>query len=518
MTSLPARTWLQQDRGTLATDLVLLSLLAALSFYACGLGFVGSDDAGYIQAARRWVHAIPPVSNFFGDLRYPAILPIAPSIMLFGDNEFSVAVPSLIYAWGAVVVMYLGMRSISDRATGLIAAGLLSISPLLAGWSTTACVDVCELFFVLASLFTFFHATRSHGAWPIFFVSGVAAGLALMSRESSAALLVFYAILFFTDYGGRRQMFFVMAAGFASVFALEIASYTFALGDPLHRFRLVFAALNKPDPIRAVGSVDLTTERVYNISPLLDPILYSLTHPQFALVFVFAYVAAASVALRRTSIAGPAMALFRDWGLMTLLSFLVSAYVLSHLALQARYFLVPLSCAMVVVAIWLRHSQWLQNRWARIAAGAILVLAAVFGQMIPNKSPLFAEHVLASAAATSYEPIHTDPETKFRGKVFYAWANVETKISAAPPRPGDLFLFNPKFAERRTPRNRDVNMADYRPRKSWVAQQTFVEPHTLLARVVILLHLDALLPATLAQRIVQPNPPVTLYRVGTGKE
>src|SRR6185295_9100435 len=172
-----------------------------------------------------------------------------------------------------------------------------------------------------------------------------------------------------------------------------------------------------------------------------------------------------------------------------------------------------LVCAMVLVGIWLSNSTWLRKGWLRIAAALLLMAAATVGHMIANRNPLFAERILADVAANSFIVIHTDPETRFRGDLLYRWRHVSDKITASAPQAGDLFLFNPKFANVRTARTRNVQLSAFVPDENWIAQRRIVEPRSILARVIATIRLDALLPAALWQRIEQPNPPVTLYRV-----
>lgn len=495
-----------------ALDFTVISILALGSFIYAGTGFNGSDDAGYIEAARSWVHAIPNVSNFFDDLRYPVILPIAVSIMLLGDSEVTVAIPTLLYAWGCVAITYFGMRSLFDRTTALIAATLLSISPLLAGLATTASVDVCELFFVALSLFAFFVGMQGKRSWPVFLLSGIAAGLAFMTRESSISLLAFYGTLFLANFGDRRKMFLVMAVGFAIVFGAETAWYAMALGDPLHRIHLVAAAMSRPDPILSVGAVDLSSGRIFNISPLLDPIFFSLTNPVFGLIFVVALFAILLIALARKDSTLSKDPVFRWLSILSVLSFPISAYLLCHLALLPRYFLLPLFTTTLAISIWIRFSLWRQSNWGRIALASSLLIVALIGQMITNKSPLYAERVLTSLASVSNEPIFTDPETKFRGTLLYGWANVSSKVLSTPPPPGSLFLYNPKFAGLSTARSHGSDLSDFAPKSDWVEQKVFVERRSALGRLIVTLGLANYLPVAIARRIIEPNPRVTLYR------
>jgi len=490
----------------------LILLVALLMFWYAGVGYAGSDDSAYIGTSRRWLENGAFVGEFFGDLRYPLILPIAMSVGLFGDSELSAAVPTLCYALGTVIVTYIGMRAIIDHSVALLAALMLSLMPLLAGSSTTVSADICELFFIAVSLMTFLWGVHRRLPWYVFFVAGIAAGFGFMTRESAIALLALYGALFLVDFGGRRYVFWIMAAGFAAVFCAEMLFYLIMIGDPLHRLRLVAAAIQQPDPIAAVGLIDLSSGRVFNITPVLDPILLAVTHPQFGLIFPLA----AGAAVWAVSGSGNAeIKLARVACVLGLLSFAVGGYVLSHLALLPRYFLVAAYASTIAVALWFRFGLWPKHKRICVAIVVVLGCAHIAGTMMANRSPLFAARMLTSLAQASNAMIHTDPETVFRGGQLFAWGNAADKITSQPPGPNDLFLFNPKFSDVRTERNRGIDMTDYRPRSDWIVERKFVDPPSVFARTVDAVGLSRLLPSAIVRRIEAPNPPVTLYRLPT---
>jgi hypothetical protein len=500
---------LPPDRGTLL-DLVLIGGFAVFVLLLSGIGSTGSDDSGYIMAAREWLRHPPLIGHFFGDLRHPTILPVSLSILLFGDSEATVAIPSFSYALGSVLVIYAFMRALTDRATAILASVLFAASPLLGELSTTVGVDSCELFFLLLSLFTFLYATSRHGGAGLYMIAGLAAGLAFLSRESSIELLLFYGALFLVGFGGRRHFYWVMAAGFLAVFGSEMLLYLFATGDPLYRLKLVAAASQMPDPQGTVGVVDFHAVRIFSFSPAIDPLLLVLAHPKFALIFW-----AAPCALVWTVVAGgragPAR-LARHFLLFGTLSFFVAAFVLGHLALIPRYFLVSVSAVTIAVAIWIRHGLWPRHRQAAVAAVAILLASGLVGALISNKSPLFAERVLASLASRSAEPIHTDVETTFRGRNLFGWAAAADRVAAEPPKPGDLFFYNPKYFGTRNPRTASVNWAMYAPKPSWTEIEQFAEPQRPILVVLHRLGFDKHLPPALVDRMSSP-PAAVLYRM-----
>src|SRR4030095_15194060 len=168
-------------------DAPAIAVFALLNFYLWGIWYIESDDAAYILAAREWNDQFPYVSNFWWGLRHPTVLPISLSLQLFGDNEISVAVPTIIYSLGIVLVTYFLVKSFTDRLTGILASVIVAASPALTELSTTPNVDPCELFFVATSLLTFFYASLRNANAILFVIAGIAAGLAFVSRESTVA-------------------------------------------------------------------------------------------------------------------------------------------------------------------------------------------------------------------------------------------------------------------------------------------------------------------------------------------
>lgn len=492
-------------------DVALIGGFALLVFHFAGIGNAGSDDNSYIHAARHWLEHFPYISSFVGNLRLPAILPIPLSMLLLGESETTVALPNLLYALGIVVITYGFLRALADRATSVLAAVLFAASPLVGEMSLTAGVDNCELFFLALSLFTFLYATSRRAGATWYLAAGAATGLAFLTRESSVALLVFYGVLFLAGFGGRRHVYWLMAAGFLAVFASEILFYLVATGDPLYRIKLVAAAVQSPDPLGAVGIVDFRAVRIFNFSPLIDPLLLALTHPKFALVF---WAAAAALVWSAIAAYGHADArrLARLFLLFGAIGGLVTAFVLAHLALIPRYFLVPIWSATVVVALWIRYGVWPRHRLLATAVVAALLVADLVGAAVSNKSPLFAERVLASLAAHSAEPIHTDAETAYRGQLLFDWAGAGDRVTPAAPAPGDLFLHNPKSAAATTPRTQAADWAPYTPRPGWTVLERIAAPQRPLAAALRYCGIDTLLPRALVERM--STPAVILYRVG----
>ena len=494
-------------------DLAALTAFALLIFSLTGLWYFGSDDSGYVGAARNWIQHFPFISHFFGDLRHPVVLPIAASIALFGDNELAVCLPTLLYSLGAVLVTYGFLARLADRATALLAAVLVSCLPLLGELSTTPNVDVAELFFVACSLLVFFYATLRRDRAALFFLAGVSSGLALLCRETSAALVLFYGILFLAGFG-RRSNFWIMAAGFVAIYSSELILYWATVGDPLYRFKLVrYVIAFGGDRTAGTGALDFGAQGIFNLSPFLDPILYVIAHPKFALMFVAGLAAfiwsAAEPGERKDQ-----TRLIRHLFLFGVVSLLVVEIGTHNMAQVPRYRLVSAYAMTLAAAIWLRSGLWRAHKKAAISILAILLFAEFAGSAISNNNPNFALRALASVAANRREPIHTDIETMFRGGNLFGWAKVEKRVTSAPPRPGDLFFYNPRNAGVRNIRTAGADLEAYKPKPSWQVLAQYYQPDTMASSALRLTGLSRIVPKTVLSRM-RDSEPAILYRVSS---
>lgn len=513
--SVEANPGTEARQQTAWLDLAALTAFALLVFNLTGIWYLGSDDTGYIGAARNWAHHFPYVSSFVGDMRHPVILPIAATIALLGDSEFTVCLSTVIFSVGVVLVTYAFLARLTGRPTALLAAAFVCCLPVLDELSTTPNVDIGELFFAASSLLIFYYATLLWDRPAFFFVAGMSAGLALLCRETSAALILFYGLLFLAGFG-RRSSYWIVAAGFMIAYGSEIVFYWAATGDPFYRVRLILhgaATITSTggDRVAANGSVDFGNQGIFNISPFLDPVLYVLIHPKFALMF------SAGIAAFVWSLFEPAerdnrARLVRHFFLFGIVSLLVVEIATHRLAQVPRYRMIATYAMALSAAIWLRSGIWKQYRTAAISMIAVLFLAEFAGSAISNNNPNFALRDLASLALRSKQPVHTDIETLFRGREPYAWAKAQSLVVSDPPRDGDLFFYNPKYRGVRNVRTAAVDEQAYAPKPSWTVVQRFYQPDTVGSLTLRVTGLGRFLPASFKERMRQSEPAV-LYRV-----
>jgi 4-amino-4-deoxy-L-arabinose transferase-like glycosyltransferase len=494
-------------------DLMALTAFALLVFNLTGIWYLGSDDTGYIGAARNWVHHFPYVSNFVGDMRHPVILPIAATIALLGDSEFTVCLSTVVFSVGVVLVTYAFLALLTSRTTALLAAAFVCCLPVFDELSTTPNVDVGELFFAASSLLIFYYSTLLRDRPVLFFAAGMSAGLALLCRETSAALILFYGLLFLAGFG-RRSNYWIMAAGFVAAYGSEMVFYWVAAGDPLYRVSIILrgaVSSTGGDRVAGSGSVDFGNQGIFNISPFLDPVLYVLTHPKFALMF-FAGIAAFVWSLFEPGKRDDPSRLLRHFFLFGIFSLLVVEIATHRLAQVPRYRMIATYAMALSAAIWLRSGIWKQYRTAAISIITVLFFAEFAGSAISNNNPNFALRDLTSLALRTKQPVHTDIETVFRGRELYAWAKVGKLVLSDPPRDGDLFFYDPKYNGVHNVRTAAADEQAYTPKPSWSVLQRFYQPDTIGSLTLRLTGLGRFLPASFKERMRQ-NEPAVLYRV-----
>jgi 4-amino-4-deoxy-L-arabinose transferase-like glycosyltransferase len=497
--------------------LLLVLLVGATMMGLAWVGYVGSDDHSYVRGALGWLNDFPYVGRDHWTLRHTVVLPIAASLALVGSREIALALPS-----AALFLVLLGTthrysgRFFGDDAAPL-ASLLLATTPLFAVQATFPQNVIPMTLAVSVSFWLFCAATRHpRPTLPMFF-SGVAAGLAWITLEITAALLLFYALLFVTRRDVPRRAFWSLAVGFAAIVGVEVAYFAATTGDPLYRYRIDLShdlVDRIGDAARAMrAGYTLNAEGNLSVHPLLDPVVGLLANQEFGLIFWLAVPAALWV-WRSRSVPPDQRHLLR---LLTGLGLVWMAFVslnLTVLYVVPRYYAVSTWAAVILVACWLRalHVSG-RPRLAALAAAGVIAgnLAGVY---VENKNPLFAERHLVEIAAHTREPIYTDPMTLTRARLLLEFGGSSNRVRSEPVPPGALFYANPKNIERcrrSTPKCR-WRWEDYLPRNGWIEVER-VEPERRFAGLVLAVTgIDRLLPREIFERIDRPNPGAVLYR------
>lgn len=484
------------------------ALLVALVFLMLWFGWVGyiaSDDSFYAQGAQGWLASFPYIGDTHWSLRHPFVVPVALSFGIFGINEYSLVLVTTLYY---LVLVYLAYRITGksfDAGTALAVGSLLAVLPLLVVWGTIANEDIPGAFFVLLSVWWFFSAVDRPRPPLTLFLAGLAAGLAWWCKETAAGLLLLYGICFLIGYRYPRKAYWIVAAGFATLWLSEWAFYWVQMGDPLYRIHIDIdqgASKLPTELIRAQpGTGNLEFGRWIN------PVLAILSNPAFGLLY-YLFVPAALWGWRTTSLAPSQAALLRLMIGLTLAWFVTIGYVIPLRSLP-RYFTVSSVTATMVVAIWLAHGL---PRLRAIQLALLHVLLALMLVYLANREPLWGARQLVKLVRQETATIfYTDPSTADDASFLLASQGLAGRVRPGLPAVGGLYFYNPNSIGRH-PQEKDFAKR-YAPTADMVAVQEIAPQRKVTAVLAELVGLRNILPAGIWRKIDRQNENVALYRI-----
>ncbi len=481
-----------------------LSLLSMLMLSIAWTGFVSSDDGYYVQSGLAWINEFPYVPQHFGNVRWAVSVPIALLIYFFGESELSVVASTcLFYLMTVALTSELLKREVGNKPAFVTAAALTTV-PLFALKATIPGADIPELLFVASSFWTFWHACSKPKPITLA-LSGIMAGIAFSAHELTAALLLFYCILFIIEFKIPRRMYLWMLFGFFIIIALEATYYWVTAGNPAHRLFLLMQATTVHDRVQ-VGLFQIAAGGTLHIWEPLDPIVMLFTHHDAGLVGWVSLPAVYWVLWTRRNDQSRSIVLARLLLGLALAWLIVSAVLLRNMILLPRYYMVTIYCLLIVTGIW--GASVLSHK--RIVLTSIL-LAVVFVTnilcvLVDNKNPRFAERALVDYLVTSEGTVNTDPLTAHNAYWFCRWKNVDCgRILTTPPAAGVAYFWNPQNTA--TP-NRFLTremLSSYQPRSTWVKSTSLVEQPNALAKLIADIGLIPVIPTQVSAKLVRQN-------------
>ena len=370
-------TWLQLDDRIVEGDV---------------MGNVGAAELFRVD---RWTLSIPAVlaRSYFEDFgEYPALFPALTGIALaaVGVTDLDGDAPSLvglIWSWLALFATWVLGLVLAGPRVAWLGAALLMLSPLWTGMQRYLLLEngVCAMVCSATALTVL--ALRSEGrgqgrrAWALWIVAGLAAGAALLIKQTAALALAPIAlagILGVLHPAWRRADPGDASRGLARVRVL---------GGPVVAFS-VCLLLAAPWYFRQVGSHDGYLLRSMQANPdAVGPLHQLLYYPLVLLQLPYAPLALVGLAVlallaRRAGIESPRAApWYGGWSTQKLLLVAVLAGVLILALLPKKYprLLVPL---LPLIAIWLACSvdRWSSGLYRHLALAllAVSLLASSF--------------------------------------------------------------------------------------------------------------------------------------------
>jgi Dolichyl-phosphate-mannose-protein mannosyltransferase len=173
-------------------SIVIIGIAALILFNAVYWPF-GIDDAVTIYASFGKAIAASghlPIGNLYET--YPMLVPLGYAFTHqaagWRDEHLAALIPALLSV-GILGVAYLLGCELRNRATGLIAALLIALTPMVTHWASAGYVDLpCGFFYGFSALFLArYYRTRS---WPDVLLCGIMAGLAAWTKNSGLLIVI----------------------------------------------------------------------------------------------------------------------------------------------------------------------------------------------------------------------------------------------------------------------------------------------------------------------------------------
>ena len=433
-------------RGSLPVGLpgaLLVAAVFAALVAGAWVGFIESDDLEYARNAAAWLDAPPHLGGSHWGLRHLIVLPIAAAFAVLGRGEAGLLLPTVLYSAAIVAMTGLCVGRVAGALAGVIAALLVVSLPVVLTGASMVYSDTTETFFVLASLWAYWFATRS-ARGGLFVASGVLAGCAFITRETTIALLGLYLVLFLM--APRRIMDFVrMGAGFLAVVGLDAVLLWAASGDPFWRLTVSSRGVAGDNPAMAqfqVNAGGLDRHGVIVAPRPIQALLAVFANQQMGLLPWVAVPAA--IALARRPALGRRRSAAVHFAGLALVWFGLLSYAFTFMWIVPRYQTVAMVALCVPLAIWLA---------GRIEAGAwrlpALLVLAILGSgaalaLVADRELLFGERGLVAFARSTEGPIRTDPATLRGAEWLLQMEGLRDRVSAGPCEPGGLCYANPR--------------------------------------------------------------------------
>lgn len=333
------------------------------------------DEAITVHQSRLSLHGL--FSTLYNGDRQPPLyhLVLWGTIRAFGHSELAVRLPSLIAGTLIIPVLYELGRELYDRRTGLIAAGLVAISPMLIWYAQEVRMYEFATLFGLLALLMQVRAIRdpsSMGNWAGYILASAALlwshyfGLIVVAVQ----LLVFVGVLAHRSRAGEHVR--PLALGFAYSLAVLVMVLIPLIAFAKHQYGVTSGAAGSPsgtyDYLSFYSVLANMAWSLWGYQPDATTVLLAAMWP---LALLFSLVLLGRGGSRQTSALAVAAI-----GLVGLL-ILVSAFDRSLFEVRNFLLLVPLVLLLVARLItgWIRQPRVRALVTAAVAATLVIGLA-----------------------------------------------------------------------------------------------------------------------------------------------
>jgi 4-amino-4-deoxy-L-arabinose transferase-like glycosyltransferase len=168
----------------------ITALACAIAPFAIGLGawaLFEPDEGRNAEIAREMLASgdwVVPHLNGLPFLDKPPLLfwAIAAAFRTLGEHEWVARLPSVLAAVATIAVAYALGRALAGPRVAVMAAVVLATCPMMLGFGRLAIFDMPLTAFVTVAIYALVRARLDEDAWPWIPVTGLAIGLALLTK------------------------------------------------------------------------------------------------------------------------------------------------------------------------------------------------------------------------------------------------------------------------------------------------------------------------------------------------
>jgi 4-amino-4-deoxy-L-arabinose transferase-like glycosyltransferase len=438
---------LKTMRETSASGFVVALLFVVTVAWFWG-GVAPNDSDKYVRAAITWLTSGPSLGADHWALRLPIVAPVAASFSLFGVSEFVSCLPNILYAGGLVAVTFFFARRHMGRSAGTAAAILVATSSFFVVTQIELTVVGPEIFFLALGCWLFIEGTGDKIDLPLLFAAGACGGAAWLCREIAIFLPAALTLVLLMRRPLRIDAIVAVAAGFALILAAELAAYWLAAGDPLYRLKVDFGHRGPADFYALPDSAQ--SNSIFR--RLLLPFKYLQNAPAITPFVAIAAAVWLLPMMRRAALAGKSRAVVTVFGVASIASFVVSAYV-ANVKAPVYYPIVSYAALLSIGAFVGGVGDQGRPRTALALLTAFVALNWATADF--RRYDEYAEsRYLARYIAKSGETVTTDQRTAVRTRLFLTLAGLDRDEAArlvlsadqTGPLCGLVFVATPKGA------------------------------------------------------------------------
>ncbi|MDZ7628867.1 MAG: glycosyltransferase family 39 protein [Parvularculaceae bacterium] len=398
-----AKAFLRRHAGPL-----FVALLFSTSLFLYWNGVAPGDAEHYINAALRWREA-PLLGENHWSLRHLFVLSIAASFFVFGVSENAAIIPNVIFAALTVFITWRFARRALGEREAAIAASLIATSAFFVARPLELEVYGAEAFFAALAMWLFIEAQFDDARPRLLIAAGLAAGVATTLREQSTYLLpVFGFLLIAARRRDTIRSLLLVGAGFGAIIAVELLIYAAVAGDPFYRYRIDLG--HRDIAINA----SMTAGEASLVNRLRRMAGYLVTFPLTTPMLAIAAAAGFHLARSKATLSRRGAVALRSFGAAAIISAIIVPAVF-NLA-SPRYYPLLTYAAFLLTAVAIADLWTRKRPRMAVVAGAGVIAVNAFIADFSNYGEYAEAKRLATIAATSSEPIYSDPLTASRAR------------------------------------------------------------------------------------------------------